>query len=60
MSNKTHYNLENGVILLNVECKDCNMLEIWSLNELKDVESPIECVECEGVNMDITLNNSEA
>ena len=47
----------NEIILLNVECKDCHVLEVWSLNELKDVESPIECVECERTNIDITLNN---
>ena len=47
----------NGIILLNLECRDCYINELWSLSELQHVEHPIECVECEGTNIDITLNN---
>ncbi len=58
MSNKTHYNLENGIILINLDCKECNNKEVWSVKEFEYVgDYPIECDKCHSDEMNITLNN---
>ena len=50
--------MNERVILINLDCKDCNNKEVWSVNEFEYVDDyPIECDKCHSEEMDITLNN---
>ena len=56
--NKTHYNLENGIILIDMLCISCGNSETWSVNEFEYVDDhPIECADCHSEDINITLNN---
>jgi len=54
--NKTHYNLENGIILIDMLCISCGNSETWSVNEFEYVND-INCLGCGGDDFNITLNN---
>ncbi len=46
------------IVLVNLDCKDCNAREVWSVNEFEFVDDlPIECGDCHSENINITLNN---
>ena len=48
----------NEIILINLDCKECNNKEVWSINEFEFVgDYPIECDKCHNEEMNITLNN---
>ena len=37
----------NEIILINLDCKDCNNKEVWSIKEFEFVgDYPIECDKC--------------
>lgn len=50
--------IEKEIILINLDCKECNNKEVWSINEFEFVgDYPIECDKCHNDEMNITLNN---
>ena len=55
---KKRINKMNEIILINLDCKECNNKEVWSIKEFEYVgDYPIECDKCHNDNMNITLNN---
>ena len=46
------------IVLVNLDCEDCEAREVWSVNEFEYVDDlPIECADCHSENINITLNN---
>tara|TARA_Y100001963_G_scaffold121536_1_gene170204 strand:+ start:299 stop:481 length:183 start_codon:yes stop_codon:yes gene_type:complete len=55
---KKRINKMNEIILINLDCKECNNKEVWSIKEFEYVgDYPIECDKCHSEEMNITLNN---